>query len=76
MSRLAVGEAYGAKVSWAAELPLDAEFSPIRQRRADVGLGWIDPAAEAFPAPLEVMNRGQFEPVVWLRATDPAAPAA
>ena len=27
-------------VSW-LEIPLDGEFSPIRQRRADAGLGWL-----------------------------------
>ena len=65
--------AAGVDVAW-IELPLDEEFSPIRERRADAGLGWIDPAAEALPAPLEVMNLGQFEPVVWLHATHSAAP--
>jgi hypothetical protein len=29
------------------EMPLDAEFSAIRQRRADAGLGWLNPAADA-----------------------------
>jgi hypothetical protein len=28
------------EISW-IEAPLDAEFSLIRQRRADVGLGWL-----------------------------------
>jgi hypothetical protein len=31
---------------------LHAEFSPIRGRRADAGLGWMDPAAVGLPAPV------------------------
>ena len=58
------------------ETPLDAEFSPIRQRRADAGLGWLSPAGEELPAPLEVMSLGEFEPDVWIPAVHPAAPAA
>ena len=33
------------------ETPLDAEFSPICQRRADAGLGWITTASESLPPP-------------------------
>jgi DNA-binding transcriptional LysR family regulator len=61
-------------VAW-LEMPLDAEFSAIRQRRADAGLGWLNPAGEAFPATLEVMSLGDFEPVVWIPCAHPAAPA-
>jgi DNA-binding transcriptional LysR family regulator len=63
----------GIDVAW-TEKPLDAEFTPIRECRADAGLGWMDPAAEALPATLEVMNLGRFEPVAWIDAAHPAAP--
>jgi len=56
--RSAAAEA-GVEVAW-MEQPLDAEFSLIRQRRADAGLGWMDPGGDGFPAPLEVMNLGEF----------------
>jgi len=56
------------------ETPLDAEFSLVRQRRADAGLGWLTTPACALPAPLEVMNLGEFEPGVWLPAAHPALP--
>src|SRR6201994_2952565 len=38
------------------EAALDAGFSLIRQRRADVGLGWLTDPPEALPAPLDVMS--------------------
>jgi hypothetical protein len=60
-------------VTW-LETPLDAEFSAIRQRRADAGLGWLSPAGDAVPA-LEVMSLGDFEPVAWIPRAHPAAPA-
>ena len=56
------------------ETPLDAEFSAIRQHRADAGLGWMNPAGDASPAALEVMSLGNFEPVVWIPSAHPAAP--
>jgi hypothetical protein len=62
----------GVEVTW-MEQPLDAEFSSIRQRRADAGLGWMDPGRDGFPAPLEVMKLGEFEPDVWVPAAYPAA---
>jgi DNA-binding transcriptional LysR family regulator len=55
----------GVDVVW-LETPLDAEFSPIAQRRADAGLGWITAAGESLPAPLDVMSLGEFEPVAWV----------
>ncbi|HYB48825.1 MAG TPA: LysR family transcriptional regulator, partial [Streptosporangiaceae bacterium] len=55
------------------ETPLDAEFSLIRQRRADVGLGWLTDRLEALPAPLDLMSIGQFEPDVWVPSQHPAA---
>jgi DNA-binding transcriptional LysR family regulator len=57
------------------ETPLDAEFSAIRQHRADAGLGWMNPAGDACPATLEVMSLGNFEPEVWIPSAHPAAPA-
>jgi DNA-binding transcriptional LysR family regulator len=71
--RSAAAEA-AVDVAW-LEKPLDAEFSAIRQRRADAGLGWLDPARDAFPAELEVMSLGDFEPVVWIPCAHPAAPS-
>src|ERR1700722_7881931 len=53
--------------------PLDAEFSLIRQRRADAGLGWLTTKPEALPAPLDVMSLGEFEPDVWVPSSHPAA---
>jgi DNA-binding transcriptional LysR family regulator len=59
--------AAGADVAW-LETPLDAEFTMIRQRRADAGLGWLASAGAALPDPLDVMSFGDFEPEVWVPA--------
>jgi DNA-binding transcriptional LysR family regulator len=48
------------------ETQLDAEFSLIRERRADAGLGWLPASPESLPAPLDVMSLGEFEPDVWI----------
>jgi DNA-binding transcriptional LysR family regulator len=72
-SRLrATADAAGVDVAW-METPLDAEFSPIRQRRADAGLGWTTKAEDLLPAPLDVMSLGEYEPDVWIPAAHPAA---
>jgi DNA-binding transcriptional LysR family regulator len=72
-SRLrSIADAAGVGITW-MEAALDAEFSPIRERRADAGLGWTDPALVDLPAPLDVMYLGQFEPDVWVPETHPAA---
>jgi DNA-binding transcriptional LysR family regulator len=72
-SRLrSAADAAGVGITW-MEMALDAEFSPIRQRRADAGLGWTDPAGTDLPAPLDVMHLGGFEPDVWVPDTHPAA---
>ena len=55
------------------ETPLDGEFSLIRQRRADAGLGWLTDRAETLPAPLDVMSLGEFEPDVWVPPAHPSA---
>ena len=55
------------------EAALDAEFSLIRTRRADAGLGWLTTNPDAVPAPLEVMTLGEFEPDVWIPSTHAAA---
>jgi len=60
------------EIAW-LEAPLDAEFSLIRQRRADAGLGWLTDRPEALPAPLDVMSLGDFEPDVWVPSRHPAA---
>jgi len=67
-SRLqAIAAAADADVEW-MESSLDAEFTLIRQRRADAGLGWLTSAREALPDPIEVMTLGEFEPEVWVPA--------
>ena len=55
------------------ETPLDAEFSLIRQRRADAGLGWLTADSEALPSPLDVMGLAEFEPDVWIPSSHPAS---
>jgi DNA-binding transcriptional LysR family regulator len=60
------------EIAW-LEAPLDAEFSLIRQRRADAGVGWLTDPAAALPEPLEVMSLGDFEPDVWIPSAHPAA---
>ncbi len=57
--------AAGADVTW-LETHLDAEFTVIRQRRADAGLGWLASADETLPDPLDVMSLGEYEPEVWI----------
>jgi DNA-binding transcriptional LysR family regulator len=59
-------------VAW-IETTLDEEFSLVLQHRADAGLGWLTVADDTWPAPLEVMGLGEFEPEVWLPPTHPAA---
>jgi DNA-binding transcriptional LysR family regulator len=55
------------------ETPLDAEFSPVRQHRADAGLGWLTASPDTLPAPLDAMSLGQFEPDLWIPRSHPAA---
>jgi hypothetical protein len=55
------------------DTPLDAEFSPIREHRADAGLGWLTASPDALPAPLDAMTLGQFEAEVWIPRSHPAA---
>jgi DNA-binding transcriptional LysR family regulator len=55
------------------EAPFDAEFSLIRQRRADAGLSWLTTRPETLAAPLDVMSLGEFEPEVWIPSEHPAA---
>jgi hypothetical protein len=65
-------EAAEVAITW-METTLDAEFSPIRQRRADAGLGWLTARPDALPAPLEAMSLAEFEPDVWIPSSHPAA---
>src|SRR5215472_11096290 len=60
------------EIAW-LETPLDAEFSPILQRRADAGVGWLTAGPEALPASLDVMSLAEFEPEAWIPAAHPAA---
>jgi DNA-binding transcriptional LysR family regulator len=55
------------------ETSLDAEFSLIRQRRADAGLGWLTAGSEAMPPPLDLMGLMEFEPDVWIPSSHVAA---
>ncbi len=72
-SRLrSAAEAAGVALTW-LETALDAEFSPVRQRRADAGLGWLTASPGALPAPLEAMSLGEFEPDAWIPSGHPAA---
>jgi DNA-binding transcriptional LysR family regulator len=72
-SRLrSVADAAEVGITW-METELDVEFSAIRQRRADAGLGWMDPASDFLPDPLDVMQMGEFEPDAWVPSTRPAA---
>jgi DNA-binding transcriptional LysR family regulator len=60
------------EIAW-TEAPLDSDFSLIRQRRADAGVGWLTDPATALPEPLEVMSLGDFKPDVWIPSVHPAA---
>ena len=70
-SRLrSVAAAAGVQVTW-LETALDAEFSPVQQRRADAGLGWLTVPDGVLPPALDVMSMGAFEPDVWLPRSRP-----
>jgi DNA-binding transcriptional LysR family regulator len=58
------------------ETSLDAEFSLIRQRRADAELGWLTASPGALAAELDAMALGEFAPDVWIPARHPAARSA
>jgi DNA-binding transcriptional LysR family regulator len=65
----------GVEVAW-METVLDAEFSAIRQRRADAGLGWLTSPRACLPAPLDVMKLGEYEPQAWVHSPHRAPRAA
>ena len=72
-SRLhSAADSAGVAITW-MNTPLDAEFSPIRQHRADAGLGWLTADPDTLPAPLDAMSLGQLEPEVWIPRSHPAA---
>jgi DNA-binding transcriptional LysR family regulator len=72
-SRLrSAADSAGVAITW-METPLDAEFSPIREHRADAGLGWLTASPDTLPAPLDAMSLGRFEPEVWIPRSHPAA---
>jgi DNA-binding transcriptional LysR family regulator len=66
------GVAAEVEIVW-IETPLDAEFSPIRQHRADAGLGWLTISPELLPSPLDVMRLSEWEPDVWIPSAHAAA---
>jgi len=68
----AAAAAADVDVDW-MDTPLDAEFSPVRRRQADAGLGWLTASPDALPAPLDAMSLGEFEPDLWIPASHPAA---
>jgi DNA-binding transcriptional LysR family regulator len=70
LQRMAV--AADVELAW-VETSLDADFSLIRLRQADAGLGWLSPAGAAVAAPLDVITVGVFEPEVWIPSSHPAA---
>src|SRR6202012_5101432 len=59
------GAAADVDLVW-MEAPLDAEFSLIRQHRADAGLGWLTTSPDALATPLEGMSLAEFEPEGWI----------
>jgi DNA-binding transcriptional LysR family regulator len=72
-SRLrSAADSAGVAITW-MDTPLDAEFSPIREHRADAGLGWLAASPDTLSAPLDAMTLGQFEPEVWIPRSHPAA---
>jgi DNA-binding transcriptional LysR family regulator len=72
-SRLrSAADSAGVAITW-LDTPLDAEFSPIREHRADAGLGWLTASPDTLPAPLDAMSLGQFEPEAWIPRSHPAA---
>jgi DNA-binding transcriptional LysR family regulator len=73
VSRLrSAADSANVAITW-MDTPLDAEFSPIREHRADAGLGWLTASPDTLPAPLDAMTQGQFEPEVWIPSSHPAA---
>jgi DNA-binding transcriptional LysR family regulator len=72
-SRLrSAADSAGVAITW-MDTPLDAKFSPIREHRADTGLGWLTASPDTLAAPLDAMTLGQFEPEVWIPRSHPAA---
>jgi DNA-binding transcriptional LysR family regulator len=72
-SRLrSAADSAGIAITW-MDTPLDAEFSPIREHRADAALGGSTVSPNTLPAPLDAMTLGQFEPEVWIPRSHPAA---
>jgi DNA-binding transcriptional LysR family regulator len=72
VSALNSAAAADVEIVW-IESPLDAEFSLIRLRRADAGLGWLTAGPRALPSPLDAMGLAGFEPDVWIPSSHVAA---
>src|SRR5689334_12134167 len=49
-------------ITW-LDTALDAQFSPVRHRDADAGLGWLTASPDPPPAALAAITLAQFEPV-------------
>jgi DNA-binding transcriptional LysR family regulator len=64
--------AAGVAISW-LDTALDAQFAPVRHRRADAGLGWLAADPDTLAEPLEAMSLGEFEPDAWIPSDHPAA---
>src|SRR5271170_1972967 len=62
----------GVAVTW-MDIPLDAEFSAVREHRADAALGWLTAGPDTLAAPLDAMTLGQFEPEAWIPRSHQAA---
>jgi DNA-binding transcriptional LysR family regulator len=60
------------RIEW-LESPLDAEFSLIRNHRADAGVGWVPSGQDTLADPLDAMRLGEFEPRIWVKASSEAA---
>jgi DNA-binding transcriptional LysR family regulator len=69
---LAASAAAAVDVVW-VETSLDAEFSLIRQHRADAGLGWMMSGCDGLPPSLDAMSLGEFEPEVWISSSHESA---
>jgi DNA-binding transcriptional LysR family regulator len=65
-------DAANVDVVW-LENALDADFSLVRDRQADAGLGWATADPGLLPAPLDAMSLGEYEPEAWVPAWHPAA---
>jgi len=57
------------------ESALDADFSVIRERRADAAIGWLPAPESDMGGAFEVMTVGEYAPEVWITARQAAGRA-